>query len=67
MTIGTKQNICIGFYDTEGLTQPLCLIYQAISLHPFSPFPYRHSLEGILHLLAHLQTVCEGDQDFFGG
>ena len=53
--------------DSEGLMQPLCLIYQDISLQPFSPFPYRHPFEGILHLLAHLQAACEGEQDFFGG
>ena len=41
--------------------QPLCLIYQDISLQPFSPFPYRHAFEGILHLLAHLQAAGEGD------
>ena len=37
MTIGTKQNICIGFYDTEGLTQPLCFVYPCVfTCTPFS-------------------------------
>lgn len=40
--------------------QPLCLIYQDISLQPFSPFPYRHPFEGVLHL----QSVDISDADF---
>ena len=58
VTIPNKSN---AFYDVEGLMQPLCLIYQVIFMRPFSPFPYRHAFEGILHLLAHLQAACEGD------
>ena len=41
MTIGTKQNICIGFYDTEGLTQPLCFVYPCV-------FPCPHGFESLL-------------------
>ena len=41
MTIGTKQNICIGFYDSEGLTQPLCFVYPCV-------FSCPHGFESLL-------------------
>ena len=41
MTIGTNQNICIGFYDSEGLTQPLCFVYPCV-------FPCPHGFESLL-------------------
>ncbi len=51
MTIGTKQNICIGFYDTEGLTQPLCFVYPCVfTCTPFSDISKL--------LIFHVKTSC---------
>ena len=63
MTIGTKQNICIGFYDSEGLTQPLCFVYPCV-------FPCPHGFESLLFSYENKKTsqwmsFCFVDDDLF--
>ncbi len=63
MTIGTNQNICIGFYDSEGLTQPLCFVYPCV-------FPCPHGFESLLFSYENKKTsqwmsFCFVDDDLF--